>query len=389
MNICALSPAVVSPKNAPPQPPAPPPEGPQDTFLQKAAGTLRGTTDALIWSLPGLYAGREVARGETDGRCGNALRKAAGIQGLVVGGTLGLCLGGLGTAAAGAIGGGLLGLFQADFGIKDDSCGRISDRVLKSLEQHPDPTTPRERAAQTVRAALVGSRAAREEGFQTGYDIGAGKIEGLTKGLKSIPEVWSRDNSQTLPPQPERSWLKKLVGLPLAIAGTAGTTLAGGLAGMGRDITLGGALWGSLLLGAVGSLAAVFLAPPMVMGAMAGLTGLALTGSVVVGASQLTQGEDSIAERFSTRKNHAQQFSPAYEPYAEPSRKNVAARHEARLQGLVAGLKNGAIEGFQGGSRLTDPILDGVEELAEKIASKLKNLPEKMKGVADAFKDPE
>ena len=65
-----------------------------------------------------------------------------------------------------------------------------------------------------------------------------------------------------------------------------------------------------------------------------------------------------------------------------------ANMRQARIERFASGLRNGAVEGFTAGGRVTDPIFDGVEWAAQKVVKLAKNLPEKIQGIVDAFKDP-
>jgi hypothetical protein len=334
--------------------------------------------------------GWKMAKGTHDYGATESARFAMGLQGLLGGTAVGFATAGPLGAGMGAVVGGLGGIFVADANWDEKASQKTLGEVKQALEQFPtENATPRQKVARHVRAAVVGSRSHREEAYRIGYQKGAGGIEGLQKGLAKIPEVLTRKVGLEEPSTP-RGVLKTLIGLPLGLTASVGSTLAGGLAGMSRHGSLGDGLVASTVLGGASVGVAALLGA-----SAATLTTVALVGvaaplaAVVLGvASLVSNGKESMGEHYIQRQYQDRALAPDYQDFSQ-ERDQVANRRQARIEGFTAGLRNGALAGFEGGGRVTDRVIDGAERLVNRGIEAIKNLPEKLQGVLDGFKEPE
>ncbi|MBS2038328.1 hypothetical protein JST97_25315 [bacterium] len=368
-------------------PATPPPPGPpsdQADLFQKAAGAVRGSIQAALFAGPGALAGWQAASGKPfDSR----LRANMGWSGLGLGGACGYALAGPLGAGLGAAGAGIMGVFLCDFQWGETASQKVEQALSPVISNNPQDV--RSATARKVRAARVGFQETGKQAFELGQAVGQGKVLGLERGLAQIPTVLKRDSSQglnSLDATP-RSTLRKVLGAPLGLVTGATAALGGAASGLTRDAGVGSGMY-ALCLGtaflAIGSAAASLAVPGFNQAfgiAASGLGGL-------VGASLLTGAALSRTdggERFLTRKYNDRSHSPSYEDYAEPSKDNIANRRQARIEGFTAGLKNGAIEGYEAGNRLLDPVWDGAAQVATKVAQGLSHIPEKLKGVWDGL----
>ena len=368
----------------------------QPDIFQRAAGAVRGTLQAAVFTLPGAYTGYKMASGATQAGSydvGERLRHSMGLEGLLAGGALGFALGGGVGAGVGAFVGGVGGMVTGDFQWSEAATRKLSDRVETALGKHANPSTVRDKAAYKVRGTMVGALAARQEAFAIGQQVGQGKILGLERGLANVSTVLGRDSSAGLAPLDgaPRSFLKQALGLPLGVASAAGATLAGGLAGTSRYGRLVHGMVASTALGVGATVTAALLG--------AGPVALALVGAALVGApvaamvtgavSVFKDGENSLGDRFDQRKRNDQQHAPKFIDFGDPSRENVANQRQFRIEGFTAGLKNAPGEAFAAGSRVTDPILNTLGRWGSKVVETFKRLPEKFQGIKDAITNPE
>ena len=354
-------------------------------LLQKVAGELTGLQDAVFFTLPGARVGGQIAHGKTN----KSLAGAAGLQGVALGGLIGLSVGGPVGMAVGAAVGGLGSLLKADFHWggedKDDA---LQNRVATTLAKHPNPTTSREESAYHGRGLLAGAKAAQTIAFASGYTRGSGKMLGLQRGLANLPSALTRDSSQGLGrvDLKPRSDVKKAIGLPLGIAAAVGGVLAGGLASVWTGIwdtdPLTAGLIASTAVGAVTALSALVFGAPVIAGLGAVLFGTSLIDSASSLLTERRKNGESSELRFENRQvNDLQHLSITDEPKTV---QDYANNTQAVVEGFASGMKNGAIEGFSAGSRLSDGLVDGVLTVGQKIGHFVSQLPERVKGLADA-----
>lgn len=378
MNIQASVPLLQSPNRRDARSPEREPSQPPDSGdrFQSVAGAVRGAVHAATWAVPGAVAGYAASKGKA---ASEVLRHAMGWQGVAVGAAAGLAVGGPIGAGVGAAAGGIAGMMSHDFLWRSTSSGVVEGALKPILDG--DASGARARTARSVRALRVGLQSSAKEAFRVGDEVGRGKVAGLQRGLAGLPEALTRDSAEGLPSLPERSTAKKLLGLPLGLV-TAGTSALGGLTGsFGSDPSLAtGVVVNTLVAGGVAL--GLVMAPGLSV--LAGpLLGVAVGGAALT----LLAHRHDLGERFRTRQYNDRATMPDFEPYGEPSGNNVANRRQAHIEGAGAGLKNGAIEGFTAGSRLTDPVVDAVVSLSKRAYQCVAHLPEKLGGIIDGFRD--
>lgn len=365
--------------------PTPPPAGPPDTpdIFQRAAGAVRGSLQAAVFAGPGALAGWQAASGKPFDE---KLRANMGWCGLGLGGACGYALGGPLGAALGAAGGGVTGVLFSDFQWREKASQHVDQALNSVLADNAQDV--RSATARKVRAARVGFKETGKQAYELGNGVGQGKILGLERGLSQVPTVLTRDSSKDLNPMDTtpRSTLRKIVGAPIGLVTAATAALGGAASGLTRDAGVGSGMY-ALCLGSafltLGTSLATVAVPGLSHAAMAAAVGFGgLTGASLLTGAALSRVDGG--ERFLTRKYNDRSHSPSFEDY-ESSKQNVANRRQARIEGFTAGLKNGAIEGYAAGNRLLDPVWDGAEKVASKVAQGLSHIPEKLKGVWDGF----
>lgn len=374
-----------------PTPPPPPPDRYDPGFLEKGvtqlAGLATGAASSLISLVPSATTGATQGVNHANGWESLDIESATSIHA----GVTAVCLTGVGLAAGSGLGvpalvaGGVAGLILGSgYALVQANSGgsqRISESGLKRVEQAlsnnlPSGSAVKDRTKALVEGALSGAAAGSGAAFAVGREQGQGAVAGALEGAKEGARVLL--GNLDLPPAPPgqqptdsigRRLLRGTFGVVGAGLGSSLSALDGALQGGGAgsdgvcegssefhhftvkaQTVLSGAVAGGLLLGPVGAFG----------GSLIGLG----AGIVLSRIERNTGLDQKIVDSVQSQVKQALANDPVMDSQPATVSRNLV---EGSIVGAAAGIRLGAIYGYQGGVGAADATYDVAAGFASAV----------------------